>query len=225
MASPPSLLLIGFPLLYLSQGDADTGRAELHGAGEPSTIHPAVNGRAVDRVTLADLRDAQEHLPRAGRLAAERDRSGSGNCVGSGGHGESSVMPTPATTNRQPGVGVVSRIVVPLCGALPRQPGSAGGGCPSVTRGSLRCVSSNDMCIDRRIDDNLYESDGARQAYAGCLLLRIGVTTPAPTGVFRNRAHSSIIRVRFANRSPRRYAASTLSPMVCASAISATSRG
>ena len=113
----------------------------------------------------------------------------------------------------------------PSAVALPRQPGSAGGGCPSVTRGSLRCVSSNDMCIDRRIDDNLYESDGARQAYAGCLLLRIGVTTPAPTGVFRNRAHSSIIRVRFANRSPRRYAASTLSPMVCASAISATSRG
>ena len=46
-----------------------------------------------------------------------------------------------------------------------------------------------------------------------------------PSSSVRKFAHASIICVRFSNRSPVRYAASTLFSITCARAISATSRG
>jgi hypothetical protein len=45
-------------------------------------------------------------------------------------------------------------------------------------------------------------------------LLLIGVTVAVVATVPQNLAQSRIKRVRFSNRSPRRYAASTLSAMV-----------
>src|SRR5579885_283823 len=55
----------------------------------------------------------------------------------------------------------------------------------------------------------------------GC---RNGITWP-PGASAQNFAQASANCRRFSNRSPRRYAASTLSATVCASAISATSAG
>src|SRR5262245_31179698 len=55
---------------------------------------------------------------------------------------------------------------------------------------------------------------------------RSETTLPCSLGaVARNSAHASISRRRLSNRSPRRYAASTLLPTACASAISTTSLG
>lgn len=54
------------------------------------------------------------------------------------------------------------------------------------------------------------------------------LTTPlAPfaSGLERNVAQSAMSRRRFSNKSPRRYAASTLLPIVCANAASQTSFG
>ena len=52
----------------------------------------------------------------------------------------------------------------------------------------------------------------------------MGTTSVSTIVVVQNLAQASISCRRLAKRSPRRYAASTLSPMLCAYAISATSR-
>src|SRR5947207_15329451 len=52
---------------------------------------------------------------------------------------------------------------------------------------------------------------------------RIGTTWPSIVGASQNFAHASASWRRFSNRSPRRYAASTLSLTIWAIAISATS--
>jgi len=62
-------------------------------------------------------------------------------------------------------------------------------------------------------------------SYSAANGLRIGVTSPLATAVAQNFAHASIKCRRFWNRSPRLYAASTLSLTVCANAISRTSAG
>jgi hypothetical protein len=52
---------------------------------------------------------------------------------------------------------------------------------------------------------------------------RIGVTLVAPSGAVQKRPQTSMSTLRLLNRSPRRYAASVLLPIACASAISTTS--
>ena len=56
--------------------------------------------------------------------------------------------------------------------------------------------------------------------YSACL---IGTTFAPAAGASQKTAQSAINLLRFSNKSPRRYAASTLSPTACASAISITS--
>jgi hypothetical protein len=87
--------------------------------------------------------------------------------------------------------------------------------CRRTTRGRFFCAS---LPVQRRAFF-CFLASGMVAAY---LVRRSGITAAVVASFEQNRAHSPIKRRRFSNRSPRRYAASTLSPIVWASAISTT---
>lgn len=96
-------------------------------------------------------------------------------------------------------------------------------------RGWVGGMAGNAMLDHEGLQDGGMSNIGARgitptRGVSQARLFVSGTTTAGVMGLARNSAHSVIIARRFSNRSPRRYAASTLLSMVCASAISAASR-
>lgn len=96
-------------------------------------------------------------------------------------------------------------------------------------RGWIGGMAGNAMLDHEGLQDGGMSNIGARgitptRGVSQARLFFSGTTTAGVMGLARNSAHSVIIARRFSNRSPRRYAASTLLSMVCASAISAASR-
>ena len=97
----------------------------------------------------------------------------------------------------------------------PREPGK---GAPILTSGAAHCQA-------QRMSASLGFKTAVSHDEQHQALTESATTSLATLRVEQYLAHSIMSRSRLPNRSPRRYAASTLSAMVWASAASATSLG